>query len=131
MTKENDVVNQELACDPSLSRKEFLSKVIKGAALTGGFLVAPKVLDKFLVQAVAAASSCTGPNKSVKGPPSGCTDTGGNACYSDGLPSSGTGGCAGQFDSFTTAIGCGDINDTASCSCAGDLGATAFTGNVC
>ncbi len=45
------------AADPSLSRKQFLERVVKGAALTGGVLGAPKILDKFLVPAAYATSS--------------------------------------------------------------------------
>jgi len=48
--------------DPSITRKEFITKVLKGAAITGGVLLAPKVLDKFILPAQAggaSGSSCT------------------------------------------------------------------------
>ncbi len=47
------------SCEQSLTRAEFIARVLKGAALTGGLLAAPKVLDKFLVPpAFAGTSSC-------------------------------------------------------------------------
>jgi len=74
MHNKNQLENMT-SCDPAITRKDFLSKVIKGAALTGGLLVAPKVLDKFLIQPVyASASTCT------QGPGAGNTDTGGATC---------------------------------------------------
>ncbi len=45
------------AADSSLSRKQFLQRVVKGAALTGGVLGAPKIIDKFIVPAAYASSS--------------------------------------------------------------------------
>lgn len=47
------------SADPSLTRQQFLRRVIKGAALTGGVLASPKILDKFLVPSAYAASSTT------------------------------------------------------------------------
>ncbi len=47
----------ERACDPRMSRKEFLGNVLKKAALAGTIVAAPKVLDKFLVPPVYALSS--------------------------------------------------------------------------
>jgi hypothetical protein len=57
--KNADIKNcgSEPSSDQSLTRQEFLAKVIKGAALTGGLLAAPQVLDKFLVPKVYASSS--------------------------------------------------------------------------
>ncbi len=50
---------ENTSCAPSLSRKQFIQKVVKGAALTGAVIAAPKVLDKFILPAVAAGlSSC-------------------------------------------------------------------------
>jgi hypothetical protein len=43
--------------DPAITRKEFIGKVVKGAAITGGVLLAPKVLDKFILPAQAAGTS--------------------------------------------------------------------------
>jgi hypothetical protein len=46
--------------DPAITRKEFIGKILKGAAITGGVLLAPKVMDKFILPAQAAGtSSCT------------------------------------------------------------------------
>ena len=46
--------------DPTITRKQFIGKVMKGAVITGGIFVAPKVLDKFILPAQAAkTSSCT------------------------------------------------------------------------
>lgn len=45
--------------DSSLTRKEFIKKVVKGAAVTGGLVAAPAVLDKFLVPRAYAATSFT------------------------------------------------------------------------
>lgn len=57
MTEEFD--SQASSCEQSLTRAEFITRVVKGAALTGGLLAAPKILDKFLVPpAFAGASSC-------------------------------------------------------------------------
>ena len=52
---------EERASDPSLSRSEFVKKVVQAAAVTGGVLGAPKILDKFLVPPAYAATStnCT------------------------------------------------------------------------
>ena len=59
---ENDLNSPEVkepSCDPALTRKEFITKVVKGVAITGGILTAPKVLDKFIIPAYAAGlSSC-------------------------------------------------------------------------
>ncbi len=60
---------EPVSADPNLSRKKFLNKIVKGAALTGGLAIAPKVLDKFLVQSVAA---CTPPSSNCL-TPSGAT----------------------------------------------------------
>lgn len=55
-----------------LTRKEFLTLVVQRAAIAGTVLVAPKIIDKFLVPPVYAANSAntTGP------PPKHNTDTG-------------------------------------------------------
>jgi hypothetical protein len=50
---------EDTSCAPSLNRKQFIQKIVKGAALTGAVMAAPKVLDKFILPAVAAGlSSC-------------------------------------------------------------------------
>src|SRR4051812_32159363 len=52
--------NTRQACDKSLTRKEFVTVVLKRAAIAGGVLAAPKVLDKFLIPAAwAFGSSCS------------------------------------------------------------------------
>ncbi|HEY9679199.1 MAG TPA: hypothetical protein V6C76_14415 [Drouetiella sp.] len=79
--------NDAIAADPNLTRKVFLNKVVKGAALTGGLAVAPKVLDKFLVQSVAA---CTPPATGCNSPQGATASSGSN-------------------DTFTTAP-CSDVN---------------------
>ena len=47
------------ACDPSISRKEFLEAVVRRATIAGVLLAAPVVVDKFLVPPVYAANSTT------------------------------------------------------------------------
>lgn len=47
----------QISSDSSLTRKEFIKKVVKGTALTGGVIAAPQVLDKFLVPKAYAATS--------------------------------------------------------------------------
>jgi len=42
------------SCDPSLNRKQFLELVVRRAGLVGALLVAPKVVDSFLVPPVYA-----------------------------------------------------------------------------
>jgi len=58
--RQDDLKNAESdSCASSLTRKEFIQKIVKGAALTGAVIAAPKVLDKFILPAVAAGlSSC-------------------------------------------------------------------------
>jgi hypothetical protein len=49
-----------ISSDPGITRKQFISKIVKGAATTGVVMLAPKVLDKFILPAQAAGtSSCT------------------------------------------------------------------------
>ncbi len=45
------------ACDGSLSRKEFLTKLVQKAALAGSLVAAPKIIDKFLVPPALAINS--------------------------------------------------------------------------
>jgi len=47
----------ELACDNSISRKEFLATLVKRAAVAGTLVAAPKILDHFLVPPAYARSS--------------------------------------------------------------------------
>ncbi len=44
-----------------MTRKEFLQKVVKRAAIAGAVVAAPKVVDKFLVPPVYAKVSLTTP----------------------------------------------------------------------
>ena len=47
------------SCDGTITRKEFVEKVLKTAAVAGTLIASPKILDKFLIPpAYAAASSC-------------------------------------------------------------------------
>jgi hypothetical protein len=55
----NQEHDDKVSCDKDLSRKEFLNKILKGAALFGGLMAAPKVVDSFIAPASAAGlSSC-------------------------------------------------------------------------
>lgn len=45
------------ACDQKISRKDFLAAVVKRATLAGALLIAPQVVDKFLVPPVYALNS--------------------------------------------------------------------------
>ncbi len=47
----------KLACDPALSRKEFLTKLVQKAAIAGSLIAAPRVVDKFLVPPAHALNS--------------------------------------------------------------------------
>ncbi len=49
------------SCEKSLSRKEFLTKVLRSGAAAGALLAAPVIADKFLIPAAQAsgASSCS------------------------------------------------------------------------
>lgn len=58
----NELENEQSAsetssCDKSMDRAAFIQKVLKGAALTGGALAAPKILDKFLIPPAYAGNS--------------------------------------------------------------------------
>ena len=54
----NQEHGDKVSCDKELSRKEFLNKILKGAALFGGLMAAPKVVDSFIAPASAGLSSC-------------------------------------------------------------------------
>jgi hypothetical protein len=79
--------------DPAITRKEFITKVMKGVAITGGVMLAPKVLDKFILPAQAAGTS-TKANKDVTTHnhtqtdiltlPSGANDSPGDAADQNG-----------------------------------------------
>jgi hypothetical protein len=61
--------DSEKSSDPSLTRSEFIQKVVKASALTGGILAAPRILDRFLVPPAYAATStgCTNGDLTVGG----------------------------------------------------------------
>lgn len=75
---ENEEANEK-ASDPTLTRQEFLLKIVKAAAIAGGVLAAPKVIDKFLVPPALASSStglftdssCAAGDVTAQGPPQG------------------------------------------------------------
>jgi hypothetical protein len=48
---------EKRACDSRVSRKEFLTTLVRRAALAGALLAAPKVVDKFLVPPAYAVTS--------------------------------------------------------------------------
>jgi hypothetical protein len=52
------------SCDPVLNRKQFLELVVRRAGPVGALLIAPKIVDKFLVPPVSAATMYT-PNPMV------------------------------------------------------------------
>lgn len=52
------------SCDRMLNRKQFLEMVVKRAGPVGALLVAPVIVDKFLVPPVSAATMYT-PNPMV------------------------------------------------------------------
>jgi hypothetical protein len=47
------------ACDATLSRKDFLTKLVQRAAVAGSLIAAPKIIDKFLVPPAQALNSTT------------------------------------------------------------------------
>ncbi len=56
----HDAESTRPSCQPDLTRKEFLALVLKRGAIGGAILFAPKILDKFLVPPVEAATMYTG-----------------------------------------------------------------------
>jgi hypothetical protein len=50
---------EKQACDARVSRKEFLTKLVKRASIAGALLAAPQVIDKFLVPPAYAITSTT------------------------------------------------------------------------
>lgn len=81
MTEEfssQDRLTPSSSCEQSLTRAEFITRVVKGAALTGGLIAAPKILDKFFVPpAFAGASSCSVSAGTTIGGPDTVQDLGG------------------------------------------------------
>jgi hypothetical protein len=49
------------SCEPTMTRKDFVAKVVRRATIAGAILAAPAVIDKFLVPpGIAAMMSPTG-----------------------------------------------------------------------
>jgi hypothetical protein len=121
MTKDNIGSEETLtleanndSCDRSFTRVEFIRRVVKGAALTGGVLASPKIIDKFLVPPAYAATSTCSLNV-------GDPTTSGNA-KADCTVSSNQitcGACGGGTDA--------DPIDSSSCSGGSDLSGGGFT----
>jgi hypothetical protein len=73
------------SCDSTMSRQEFIEKVIKRAALIGIVIAAPKIIDRFLVPpafATLMSTLCTSDTLASKDcTGGGCADThAGAAC---------------------------------------------------
>lgn len=54
MNSEGNTTNPVASCEPTLSRKEFVRKVIKRGTLAGALLVVPAIVDTFIVPPKAA-----------------------------------------------------------------------------
>jgi hypothetical protein len=56
---DNDGSSKETAssCDVSLSRAEFIAKILKRGAIAGAILAAPAVIDRFVVPPAVAAGT--------------------------------------------------------------------------
>ena len=50
---------EKQACDSRVSRKEFLTTLVRRASLAGALLAAPKIVDKFLIPPAYALTSTT------------------------------------------------------------------------
>lgn len=59
--------NFKVACDATLSRKDFLAKLVQRAAVAGSLIAAPKIIDKFLIPPAYAVNSTTQVHDSVTG----------------------------------------------------------------
>ena len=64
-----NAAGQKVSSDPSLSRQQFLQMVLKRAGLVGAVLIAPKVVDSFLVP--PAYAMCSGSTAMVCGEDTG------------------------------------------------------------
>ena len=58
-THEKDQGRDAQSCDGRVSRKEFLTTVIRRASIAGALLAAPQVIDKFLIPPAYAVTSTT------------------------------------------------------------------------
>ncbi len=53
----NNELDKERACDPTLSRSQFIKMLVERATVAGALIAAPVIVDSFIApQAVAAAS---------------------------------------------------------------------------
>jgi len=59
MLDKQEMDSHKPACDATLSRKEFLTKLVQRAAVAGSLIAAPKMIDKFLVPPAQALNSTT------------------------------------------------------------------------
>jgi hypothetical protein len=57
--KNNADMHDKEACDGRVSRKEFLTTLVRRATIAGAILAAPQVIDKFLVPPAYAVTSTT------------------------------------------------------------------------
>lgn len=117
MIEKDDATKTDLwgiSADASLTRKEFIKKVVTGAAVTGGALAAPAVLDKFLVPRAYAATSINAPGcgkgnagqaTQATGKPDVVASQGKNIYCDTGNPLSTTGA---QKNPDTTCVNGGD-----------------------
>ena len=54
----NDELESKPACDPSLSRSQFIKLLIERATFTGALLVVPAIADSFMSPQAVAANRC-------------------------------------------------------------------------
>jgi hypothetical protein len=81
--------------ESGVTREEFIRKIVKGAALTGGLMASARVLDRFLVPRAYASAS------------------GGGACVPGGMTVNG--GSSSDTAQLSTAFGVTDVSSV----CAG------------
>lgn len=54
----NDELELKPACDPSLSRAQFIKLLVDRATFAGALLVAPAIADSFAAPSAVAANRC-------------------------------------------------------------------------
>lgn len=59
----DDGLEATISSDPALNRKQFLALVLKRAGIAGAIVVAPKVVDSFLVPPVYAGMYTPNPGE--------------------------------------------------------------------
>lgn len=47
----------EVSCDPTVTRSEFISKLVRRSAIAGTIMLAPLIVDTFLAPPATAAGS--------------------------------------------------------------------------